>query len=54
MLKDDELVGAFALARQEVRPFSEKKILVSCLQLRRASRHRHRERAVAQRTPTIT
>ena len=26
MLKDNELIGAFALARQEVRPFSEKQI----------------------------
>src|SRR5215472_15192222 len=26
MLKDDELVGAFAIYRQEVRPFTEKQI----------------------------
>ena len=26
MLKDDELIGGFALSRQEVRPFTEKQI----------------------------
>ena len=48
MLKDDELVGAIVIYRQEVRPFTEKQIeLVT--KLRRASRHRHREHAFAQR-----
>ena len=49
MLKDDELVGAIVIYRQEVRPFTDKQIeLVT--ELRRAGRHRHREHAAAQRT----
>ena len=49
MLKDDELVGAIAIYRQEVRPFTDKQIeLVT--KLRRPGRHRHREHAAAQRT----
>ena len=49
MLKEDQLVGAFIVSRQEVRPFTDKQIeLVQ--ELRRAGSHRHRERAVAQRT----
>ena len=49
MLRADFLIGAILVYRQEVRPFGEKQIeLVT--ELRRASRHRHRERAVAQRT----
>ena len=48
MLKDDELIGAIAIYRQEVRPFTDKQIeLVT--ELRRAGRHRHREHAAAQR-----
>ena len=49
MLKDNELVGAIAIYRQEVRPFTDKQIeLVT--ELRRPGRHRHREHAAAQRT----
>ena len=49
MLKDDELIGAIAIYRQEVRPFTDKQIeLVH--ELRRPGRHRHREHAAAQRT----
>ena len=48
MLKENELIGAFAIYRQEVRPFTDKQIeLLS--EFRRAGRHRHRERAAAQR-----
>ena len=49
LLKEGELVGLIGIYRQEVRPFTDKQIeLVT--ELRRPSRHRHRERAVAQRT----
>ena len=48
MLKENELVGAIVIYRQEVRPFTDKQIeLVT--ELRRAGRHRHREHAAAQR-----
>ena len=48
MLKDDELVGAIVIYRQEVRPFTDKQIeLVT--ELRRPGRDRHREHAAAQR-----
>ena len=51
MLKDNELVGAFTLARQEVRSFTDKQI--ELVQLRRSSCHCHRECAVAQRTAPV-
>src|SRR5262245_13644842 len=48
MLKNNDLVGAIAIFRQEVRPFTDKQIeLVE--QLCKAGRHRDREHAPAQR-----
>ena len=49
MLKEDELIGAIVIYRQEVRPFTEKQIeLVH--EFRCPGGHRHREHAAAQRT----
>jgi GAF domain-containing protein len=49
MLRDDMLIGAIVVYRQEVRPFDNKQISL-LTNFRRSGRHRHRERAVAQRT----
>ena len=47
LLNKGEMIGAFFLSRQEVRLFTDKQIELGH-ELRRASRYRHRERAVAQ------
>ena len=52
MLKENELVGAIAIYRQEVRPFTDRQIeLVE--EFRSSGRHRHREHAPAQRAARI-
>ena len=45
--RTSELVGAFGIFRQEVRPFTDKQI--ELVELRRPGRHRHREHAPARR-----
>ena len=49
MLKESELIGAFSVYRQEVRPFTERQIALG-QELRGASRHCHRKCAVTRRT----
>ena len=48
MLKENELVGAFILCRKKSAPLRTSRL--SWSKLRGSGRHRHRERAVAQRT----
>jgi GAF domain-containing protein len=51
MLKENELVGAIGIYRQEVRPFTDKQIeLVSSFA---AGRNRHREHSVAERAARV-
>ena len=49
ILKENKLIGAFTLGRQEIRDFTEQEIALVA-ELRKSGSHRHRERAVAQRT----
>jgi len=46
LLKDGDVIGAIAIFRQEVCPFTDRQIARA--ELRRSSRNRHRERAAAQ------
>ena len=47
MIREDELIGAILIFRQEVQPFTDKQIEL-LHELCRPGRHRHRERAAAQ------
>ena len=53
MLKDDKLVGAIVIYRQEFRPFTDKQDREFGQKLCHAGRHRDRERPLAQRATRI-
>ena len=52
MLKDDELIGAISIFRQEVRPILRQADRAG-QEFRRAGRHRHREHPPAQRATQV-
>jgi GAF domain-containing protein len=52
MLKDDEVIGVIAIHRREVLPFTGKQVEL-LTNFAAPSRHRHRERAAAQRIEAV-